>query len=107
MQLSHNRKTLLKFLLRTIALSSYAPAGNLTATRPQDDDAQLLYASLKVQWAAPGNMFAGCNGLAQKKKGMQHTGAQRHVVVCCTWGIAALPCAVGQCPFSPFTWFSA
>jgi hypothetical protein len=49
LQLSHNRKTLLKFLLRTIALSSYAPTGNLAATRPQDEDAQLLYASLKVR----------------------------------------------------------
>jgi hypothetical protein len=49
LQLSHNRKTLLKFLLRTIALSSYAPTGNLAATRPQDEDAQLLHASLKVR----------------------------------------------------------
>jgi hypothetical protein len=53
LQLSHNRKTLLKFLLRTIALSSYAPTGNLAATRPQDEDAQLLYASLKVRSCYP------------------------------------------------------
>jgi hypothetical protein len=49
LQLSHNRKALLKFLLRNIALSSYAPTGNMTATRPQDEDALLLYASLKVR----------------------------------------------------------
>lgn len=48
LQLSHNRKALLKYLLRIIALSSYSPAGNVAATRPQDEDAQLLFASLKV-----------------------------------------------------------
>jgi len=47
-QLSHNRKALLKYLLRIIALSSYSPTGNVAATRPQDEDAQLLFASLKV-----------------------------------------------------------
>jgi hypothetical protein len=46
--LSHNKKALLKYLLRIIALSSYAPSGNLAALQPQDDDAQLLFASLKV-----------------------------------------------------------
>lgn len=48
LQLSHNRKALLKYLLRIIALSSYSPSGNVAATRPQDEDAQLLFASLKV-----------------------------------------------------------
>lgn len=47
-QLSHNRKALLKYLLRIIALGSYSPTGNVAATRPQDEDAQLLFASLKV-----------------------------------------------------------
>lgn len=47
-QLSHNKKALLKYLLRIIALSSYSPSGNVAATRPQDEDAQLLFASLKV-----------------------------------------------------------
>lgn len=49
LQLPHNRKTLLKILLRIITISSYQPTGNLSATRPVDDDAQLLYASLKVR----------------------------------------------------------
>jgi hypothetical protein len=48
LQLSHNRKALLKYLLRIIALGSYSPTGNVAATRPQDEDAQLLFASLKV-----------------------------------------------------------
>lgn len=47
-QLTHNRKALLKYLLRIIALGSYSPTGNMAATRPQDEDAQLLFASLKV-----------------------------------------------------------
>jgi hypothetical protein len=43
---------LLKYLLRIIAIGSYSPNGNVAPTRPQDDDAQLLFASLKVVPAA-------------------------------------------------------
>jgi len=42
---------LLRHLLRTIAISSYAPTGNVAATRPQDEDAALLYRSLKAMYA--------------------------------------------------------
>jgi E3 ubiquitin-protein ligase HUWE1 len=65
-QLSHNRKALLKYLLRIIALSSYSPTGNVAATRPQDEDAQLLFASLKV----------GCAWLALQQQQQAHC-------VCC------------------------
>lgn len=60
-QLSHNRKALLRYLLRIIALSSYSPTGNLAATRPQDDDAQLLFASLKVRMLC--EMSSICDGV--------------------------------------------
>jgi hypothetical protein len=51
LQASHARKMLLRHLLRTIAISSYAPTGNVAATRPQDEDAALLYRSLKAMYA--------------------------------------------------------
>jgi hypothetical protein len=43
---------LLKLLLRTITLSSYAPSGALAAARPHDEDSALLYACLKARCAA-------------------------------------------------------
>jgi hypothetical protein len=52
LQLSHSRKMLLKLLLRTITLSSYAPSGALAAARPHDEDSALLYACLKARCAA-------------------------------------------------------
>jgi hypothetical protein len=48
-QMPHTKKALLKYLLRIIALSSYAPTGSVAAMQPQDEDAQLLFASLKVR----------------------------------------------------------
>jgi hypothetical protein len=61
----------LKYLLRIIAIGSYSPNGNVAPTRPQDEDAQMLFASLKVRHHA----FAGWGRLSQQVRG--HLAGQR------------------------------
>ncbi len=52
----------MKFLLRTIAISSYAPSSGSSPARPQDSDAALLYRCLRVMIersdAFGGSLFA-------------------------------------------------
>jgi E3 ubiquitin-protein ligase HUWE1 len=61
-QVPHARRVLLRHLLRTIAIGSYAPSGNIAATRPQDADANLLYQSLRAMYLNPeeygGSLFS-------------------------------------------------
>lgn len=57
----YQRKVLMKFLLRAIAMSSYTPSST-TNTRPQEQDAALLYRCLRTMFeqsdAFGGSLFA-------------------------------------------------
>jgi E3 ubiquitin-protein ligase HUWE1 len=55
---------LLKFLLRGVALSSYAPASSAAATRPAEADARLLYACLSAMYARAEEFGGGLFALA-------------------------------------------
>jgi hypothetical protein len=55
---------LLKFLLRGVALTSYAPASSAAATRPADADAQLLYACLRAMYVRAEEFGGGLFSLA-------------------------------------------
>lgn len=58
---------LLKFLLRGVALSSYAPASSAAAARPAEADARLLYACLSAMYGRAeefgGSLFALAAGV--------------------------------------------